>query len=404
MKTSEEMVLVRTPEATIRLRPDGGGTVTAKGNSVDCGPDILLILNAFAKPARLADALKSLGSTSMGRMRWVELTAAINRLRTAGILVEQGADSERFAESTSGHELSMHVSLLNDEARTLNYFKAMQAIIRPDDVVVDVGTGTGVLALAAARAGARRVYAIEASQIADVADAMFKASPFAERITLIRGWSHHLELPERCDVLVSEILGHDPLTEGVLSYLDDVAKRWLKPGGRSIPALLRVFAVPVEFPHELCSMRRVRKSDLERWNSAYGFDFSPFARFLTRTGDRLILTSEQAAQVVQLSTPVLCAEFELAQYERFPVENCIKGTYMASGRVDGFMSFFELDMGGGITHSVRPRADSKNSWNHTVDRLPGVVDCVAGQEFSIRFQCDPMGNRSNLTIARPVDY
>ncbi len=71
--------------------------------------------------------------------------------------------------------------MLHDERRTGDYLRALAAAVRPDDVVLDIGTGSGVLAVAAARAGARRVYAVEASDIAEVAARVFEVNGVQDR-------------------------------------------------------------------------------------------------------------------------------------------------------------------------------------------------------------------------------
>jgi predicted RNA methylase len=111
----------------------------------------------------------------------------------------------------SGASLPLHLALLNDRRRTTSFLDTIATVVRPGDVVVDVGTGTGVLALAAARAGARHVYAIEMGGIADCAEGLFEASDASDRITLVRGRSLDVRLPERADVLVCELIGHAPL-------------------------------------------------------------------------------------------------------------------------------------------------------------------------------------------------
>jgi predicted RNA methylase len=78
-----------------------------------------------------------------------------------------------------------HACMLQDERRTGDYLAALAEAVRPGDVVLDIGTGSGVLAIAAARAGARRVYAVEASDIAEVAEQVFAANGVQDRVTLI---------------------------------------------------------------------------------------------------------------------------------------------------------------------------------------------------------------------------
>ena len=96
---------------------------------------------------------------------------------------------------------------LIDEKRTIAFGKAISATVRPDDVVVDMGTGSGVLAMLAARAGARKVYAIEIDQsnIATL-DAVFRANGLDDRIVLVQGDVCKIDLPEKVDVIIGEMI------------------------------------------------------------------------------------------------------------------------------------------------------------------------------------------------------
>ena len=97
--------------------------------------------------------------------------------------------------------IQLHVNMLNDRTRTSGYLASIGKAVRRGDVVLDIGTGTGIYAIAAARAGARHVYAVEAGRIAKAARTLFEANGVADRITLIRGLSTRITLPERADVL-----------------------------------------------------------------------------------------------------------------------------------------------------------------------------------------------------------
>src|SRR4051794_11952819 len=102
-----------------------------------------------------------------------------------------------------------HHRMLCDHVRVMAYRAAIFATAR-DRVVVEIGCGTAVLSIFAAQAGARRVFAIEESKVAGLASLMFKANGCADRVARLRGNSRELELPERADVIVHEILGSDP--------------------------------------------------------------------------------------------------------------------------------------------------------------------------------------------------
>ena len=138
--------------------------------------------------------------------------------------------------------------MLHDDRRTGDYLAALAEAVRPGDVVLDIGTGSGVLAVAAARAGARRVYAVEASDIAEVAERVFAANGVQDRVTLVPGWSRQIELPEPADLLVAEIIGNEPLEEEILETTLDARRRLLKPEARLIPHALTLLARPLAAP------------------------------------------------------------------------------------------------------------------------------------------------------------
>ncbi len=144
--------------------------------------------------------------------------------------------------------IQLHVNMLNDRTRTSAYLASISKAVRPGDVVLDIGTGTGVFSIAAARAGARHVYAIEAGRIAKAARTLFEVNGVADRVTLIRGWSTCISLPERADVLIAELIGDDPLAEQVIGITRDAVMRLLKPDARLVPSDIKIFGVPVTVP------------------------------------------------------------------------------------------------------------------------------------------------------------
>jgi Ribosomal protein L11 methyltransferase (PrmA) len=149
-----------------------------------------------------------------------------------------------------------HARMLHDHRRTGDYLAALTAAVRPGDVVLDIGTGSGVLSVAAARAGARRVYAVEATDIASVAERVFEVYGVQDRVSLLSGWSRQIELPEKADLLVAEIIGNEPFEEEILETTLDARQRLLKPGARLIPHALTLLARPVQPPSsagEICT-------------------------------------------------------------------------------------------------------------------------------------------------------
>ena len=105
-------------------------------------------------------------------------------------------------------------------------------------VVVDVGAGSGILSLFAAQAGAERVYAVEASEMAEHAERLCaaNASSGGDRVTVVRSRVESAPLPRHCaDVLVSEPMGTLLLNERMLESYVFARDTLLKPGGRMFP-------------------------------------------------------------------------------------------------------------------------------------------------------------------------
>src|SRR6185436_9675744 len=102
--------------------------------------------------------------------------------------------------------LEFHAFLLSNTGTRLDRFaKALAATIRPGDVVVDLGAGSGILSVLACRAGARRVYAVEDTDAVSIARPLIAATPFRDRIEFVHAKSFEISLPERADVLVADV-------------------------------------------------------------------------------------------------------------------------------------------------------------------------------------------------------
>ena len=134
-----------------------------------------------------------------------------------------------------------HVPMMNDATRNDAYYSALKAAVTPDTRVLEIGTGSGLLSMMAARLGAREVTTCEAQPlIAATARDVIADNGLEDRIKVVSKVSNDLtlgvDLAEAADVLVSEILSSELLGEMVLASIEDARRRLLKPGGRVIPA------------------------------------------------------------------------------------------------------------------------------------------------------------------------
>ena len=260
---SPETLLQIAPGLRTRFDAEGHVLVDAPdGTVVDIGPRGYATLALFAQPVTLGEAIDRLEGGEAAATDVAPTMNVVNMLIEEGALVSPGATGGR---SSGWADPVEHGRMLDDDRRTRDYLEALAQAVRPDDVVLDIGTGSGVLAVAAARAGARHVYAVEASDIAEVAERVFAANGVQDRVTLIPAWSRLIDLPEPADLLVAEIIGNEPLEEEILETTLDARRRLLKPGARLIPHALTLLARPLELPEAEARQRAVGRDAADRW-------------------------------------------------------------------------------------------------------------------------------------------
>ena len=180
-----------------------------------------------------------------------------------------------------------HHHMLRDTVRVLAYQSAIARHSRGCSVV-EVGCGTGILSIFAARAGARRVVAIEESEIAIVAQRMFRANG-CDEIELRRTNSRDVELDEPADLLIHEILGVDPFAENLLPAVLDARERLLRPGGRLLPSRVQVLCLGLEVeprPHRDMDYILAEAAEIQR---LYGVDLGPVLDLLAETDPRQLV-------------------------------------------------------------------------------------------------------------------
>lgn len=135
-----------------------------------------------------------------------------------------------------------------DRIRTLAYWEALRRSVTPDTVVLEIGTGFGSLALLACRAGAKRVYAVEPNDAIQLAREIAVQNGYEERIQIIQAESTRISLPEKVDLIVSDLRGVLPLFRNHIPTIIDARERLLAPDGKLIPKQDTLWVAVVEAP------------------------------------------------------------------------------------------------------------------------------------------------------------
>ena len=162
----------------------------------------------------------------------------------------------------------IHAVMINDKVRTSTYahFILTNPALFNDAVVLDVGCGTGILSLFAARSGAKRVIAVDASDIVEKAERIVEANGFKDVITVIRGKVEEITLPDdiqQVDIIVSEWMGYALLYESMLDSVLHARDRFLRPDGVMAPSQCRMML-------GLCDASEIFKDRIGFWSDVYG--------------------------------------------------------------------------------------------------------------------------------------
>lgn len=142
-------------------------------------------------------------------------------------------------------KLGAHQTMLVDKARLDGFFNALKdAIIPGKSIVLDIGTGTGILAMMAAKLGAKSVLAVEGSSIINIARKIAKDNGLHRKIEFIKGCSTDLKLDGKVDVIISETIGFTGLEENIIDIMLDARERFGHKNTILIPSEISIYCVP----------------------------------------------------------------------------------------------------------------------------------------------------------------
>jgi len=397
---------------TLQFAPTGKLIATGSFSRVpqEIEFDAIPVLQCFATPSTPKAALMKL------RERW-ELDDEGFRILVEGLIAQNfltpagsGGDAPRIALAAGGFgSVLSHHDMLRDYYRVMSYKSAIAANVAGRDVV-EIGCGTGILSIFAAKAGARKVTAIEESSIAELAREMFDANECGSIVELRLGNSRDIELDVPADVLIHEIIGFDPLNENVLPYIADARERLLRKGGRLIPHRLEVLCVGIEVADKEPTKVERSIAEARQFAGMYGLDFQPFLSRLASIHPRAFTPPIEAFDGAQLTRRILSAECRLLDID---FHQASAGDF--DGATTQVLKIREPGLLGALLVYFRAHLDETTmvsngpfvpptSWGHDVRGLSKLIPVREGDEVPLTFVIGTEMGKQTVTVdcARPA--
>jgi protein arginine N-methyltransferase 1 len=267
--------------------------------------------------------------------------------------------------------------MMNDKVRMSAYQSAISRTVRSGDTVLDLGCGPGIMAMLACRAGAGRVYAIDTNSVVDFGRQLGVANGLADKIQFLHGDSRRIELPERVDVIVSDVRGRLPLYGEALQTLNDARVRFLAEGGRMIPASDVLFAAVVEAGEQYLALT-------EPW-SLNGLNLSATLSLVLNT----IYGAQEPQQVI--STPQKWCVLDYSRVVDPRAAGCMQIPIVRDSTAHGLMVWFETVLFEDIGYSSGPD-EGESVYGRLFFPWESPVTLFAGDEVRVDLRADPVGH------------
>jgi SAM-dependent methyltransferase len=276
----------------------------------------------------------------------------------------------------------VHLLMIRDDIRNRAYRDALQAAIKPGDLVLDFGAGTGILSMFAAQAGAKRVFAVERTNIASFARRITAQNGFADRIQIIQQDIEKVRLPQKVDVIVSEWLGTYGVDENLLAPLLLARDRWLKPGGKMLPESVSAWLSPLWNSDLAIDVALSR-------GRPYGLDLRMIANGTVQEMNwarkPLSESDLMAHPQIMWTTDVYSCSVSQA---RLPSRAQSKFLALRDGKINALSAWFTADFGNSVTLTNSPAAPVTH-WGQYLFALKQPVEVTTGTPIFVEFTCLP---------------
>ncbi|CAH1736316.1 hypothetical protein AGLY_005153 [Aphis glycines] len=196
--------------------------------------------------------------------------AVPNGLKNRSVNVSDMTSMDYYFDSYA--HFGIHEEMLKDEVRTLTYRNSMyyNKHLLKGKIVLDIGCGTGILSMFAAKAGAAKVIGVECSNIVEYAKQIVADNHLDHIVTIIKGKVEEIDLPDgitKVDIIISEWMGYCLFYESMLDTVLYARDKWLKEDGMLFPDRANLFITGIED-------RQYKDDKINWWENVYGFNMS----------------------------------------------------------------------------------------------------------------------------------
>jgi protein arginine N-methyltransferase 1 len=285
---------------------------------------------------------------------------------------EEKTSADYYFDSYS--HFGIHEEMLKDEVRTRTYMRSIvnNPHLFKGKVVLDVGCGTGILSMFAAKAGAKAVYGVECAGIATSAAKIVKANKLDHIVTIVHGKLEEITLPvDKVDIIISEWMGYFLLYESMLDTVLDARDKWLKPGGLLFPDKATLYVTAIEDAE-------YREDKINFWDNVYGFDMSCIKELALV--EPLVDVCDPK-QVMSTACSILDIDLYTVTKEELDFESNFKVNITRSDYCHALVAYFTVQFSKTHTKlgfSTGPRADYTH-WKQTVFYLDKPITASLGE-------------------------
>jgi protein arginine N-methyltransferase 1 len=272
--------------------------------------------------------------------------------------------------------IEYHRTLIADQVRNEAFFSALKSAIVPGkSVVADIGAGTGLLGLMAAKLGAKEVFLFETAEVAAVAAAVLKANK-AKRCHLIPCHSTEFQDKLAVDIIVSETLGNYALEENIIATLADARQRFLKPGGTVIPNRIIQYVAPVVSP-------RI-DSELRAWKRVgHGLDLSVAQ---TMSLNNAYVRALQPGEVLDgCRSAMVWDEIDLTSETKSKRRGEAEWRLSRPAAIYGFSTWWKAELTGAVGFSTGPLSP-RTHWEQLYFPLLAPMEATASDLVSVELR------------------